>query len=165
MKRLTQVSQKIERKRETKERGFKRDSLTRRCSGHLTAGANLRSAQNSAGCQMPLSLVVTGARRRNRIVILPMRQSLPQISVSFWSEVPAYSKRTDSLAAYNQKTSPLKRRTSFLSSLARTYVREPNHRAPLTSTGSSALAGPDTKTAARFRRRCGKRYVPNRSAL
>ncbi len=29
----------------------------------------------------------------------------------------------------------------------------------LTSTANTPLAGPDVKTAARFRRRCGKRYV------
>ena len=30
---------------------------------------------------------------------------------------------------------------------------------PLTRTGNTPLTGPDGKTAARFRRRCGRRYV------
>ena len=32
--------------------------------------------------------------------------------------------------------------------------------AAITSTGSTPLSGPDVKTAARFRRRCGRRYMP-----
>ena len=32
--------------------------------------------------------------------------------------------------------------------------------AAITSTGSTPLAGPDGQTAARFARRCGRRYVP-----
>ena len=53
--------------------------------------------------------------------------------------------------------SPLKRQKAFLSSVARTYVRESKHRTRLTSSGSSPLTGPDAKTAARFRRGCGRR--------
>ena len=34
--------------------------------------------------------------------------------------------------------------------------------APVTSTASAPLAGPDVKTAARFRRRCGKRYAASK---
>lgn len=60
-------------------------------------------------------------------------------------------------AAYTQKAFQLKRRSSFLSKMSRTFAHKFSSRAPITSCGSSPLPGPDVKTVARFRRRCARR--------